>query len=118
DGFVQVMTAALAGGGLDIDACRGEHPLPGPLAARVRVLEGEGGGKLDPAGPSFEIASVLGADPVEMPGKLRLQERGELGDEVVVILTRPHDDLVRADVHVLDSQAAALEEAKPGSVHQ
>jgi len=53
-----------------------------------------------------------------MPDKLRLQDRGEHGDAVFVTLARPHDDLASSGVHVLDAQAAALEEAEPGSVHQ
>ena len=38
DGFVKVMTAALASLAVDVEPGGGKHPLPGPLAAGIRIL--------------------------------------------------------------------------------
>ncbi len=37
-GFVQVVASVLAGRTLDVDSGGGEHPLPGPFPAGVRIL--------------------------------------------------------------------------------
>lgn len=41
DGFVEVVTAALVGFGVVVDAGGGEEPLPRPFAGGVRVLASE-----------------------------------------------------------------------------
>ena len=38
DGLMEVMPAALAGLAVDIEPSGGKHPLPGPLAAGIRIL--------------------------------------------------------------------------------
>jgi hypothetical protein len=57
---VEVVAADLAGLPMLVGPGGGKHPLPGPLAAGVRVLAREGGGELDPAGAPAEVVAVLG----------------------------------------------------------
>ena len=40
DGLVKVMATALAGRSVEVEASSRKHPLPGPLAAGVRVFSG------------------------------------------------------------------------------
>lgn len=66
DAFVEVVTAALTGLGVEVGAGRREDPLPGPGAAGGGQLHGEGVGELDPAGAGgqsrYTVAhSALGA---------------------------------------------------------
>ncbi len=61
-GLVQVVPAPLAGDAVEVDAGGGEHPLPRPLASRVRVLAGERPGKLNPARAMLEVALMLPLD--------------------------------------------------------
>ena len=64
--LVEVVAAALAGRGVGVDAGGREDPLPGPLAARVRELAGQGVGKRDVAGGALEVGQVLAAHALEM----------------------------------------------------
>src|SRR6266508_4581811 len=55
DGLVEMMSAALPGHAIEVDACGRKDPLPGPLAPGVRVLPAESPRQLDPAGALPEI---------------------------------------------------------------
>ena len=59
DGFVEMVTATLAGDAVHVDARGREDPLPSPGSARVRVLAEERAGQLDPAGAVPEVVFVL-----------------------------------------------------------
>src|SRR6185436_10732905 len=75
DRLVQMVTAALAGVAVHVEARRGEHPLPGPLATRIRILPGERPWQLDPAGAVAEVALMERAHSLEMLREVAL-DRG------------------------------------------
>ncbi len=62
-GLVQVVVATLARLALGVDARRGKHPLPGPLAAGVGQLARERVGQLDPARGSAKWATARAKVP-------------------------------------------------------
>ena len=66
NGLLQVMPAHLAGIAIAIEACGREDPLPEPVAPGARILAGERGRQLDPAGARLDVANVLLANGVEM----------------------------------------------------
>ena len=65
-GLMQMVAAALTGGPVEVVPRSGEDPLPGPLAAGVRVLAGQGPGPLDPAGAASQVGLVLALHALEM----------------------------------------------------
>lgn len=71
DGLVEVMPVPLPGDAVTVHACRWEHPLPDPLAPRVRILA-RAVAALDPAGAGLEVALVLFADLLEVAGQVCL----------------------------------------------
>ena len=62
NGLVQVMPAHLAGVAIAIEACGREDPLPEPVAPGARILAGERGRQLDPAGARLDVTNVLLAE--------------------------------------------------------
>jgi hypothetical protein len=78
DGFVQVVTAPLAGGVVDIDAGGREDPLPAPLASRVRILAKQRAWQLHPAGAVTEIGLMLLLDTREVRGERALDRGGRI----------------------------------------
>ena len=62
NGLVQVMPAHLAGVAIAIVACGREDPLPEPVAPGARILAGERGRQLDPAGARLDVTNVLLAE--------------------------------------------------------
>ena len=65
DGFVQMVPPPQPAFGIEVDARRGEHPLPGPFAAGVRILPTERMRQRHPAGIADEVALVLAAHGFE-----------------------------------------------------
>ena len=118
DALVEVVAAALGGRLVDVDAARREDPLPGPVAVGVRVLAGEGVGQGDEAGGAGEVISVLGADALEVGAQGLGQAAGQDGDAVLAALAVVHGELEAEEVHVLDPEPAALEQAQAGAVHE
>src|SRR3989442_15696490 len=104
-----MLPAELAGHAVPIEPRRREHPLPDPLPPGVRVLAVERRRKLNPTAPRLKIAPVLLANPVEVPDQIRLDRCGQHCDPVLVALGASHEDLIGAEVDVLDAQAAAFE---------
>ena len=47
---------------------------------------------------------------IQVPGEVRLHYSRQHRHAVLVALAAPHDDVVRPEIHVLDAEAAALEE--------
>ena len=69
-GLVEVVAAALTGLPVNVDACGGEHPLPGPLAAGVGVLAGQRPRQLDPSRAVSQVGVVLTLDAFQMLGQI------------------------------------------------
>lgn len=63
---MQVVAAELAAVGLAVHARGWKDPLPGPLAAGVRVLAAEGFGQGDPASLLGEVVGVLQVDLLQV----------------------------------------------------
>ena len=100
---MQVVPAELAGSPVSIQPRGGEDPLPHPRASGVRVLSGQRGRKLDPAGAALEVALVLGATPIELPREVRLDYGRQHGHPILVGLGATNDDLVGREIDVLDT---------------
>ena len=118
DGLVQVMAASLTGKAIDVDAGGGKDPLPGPLPARVWILTRERCGQRHPAGAETQVVLVLGPDVLQVACEVRLHRGRKHRHAILVALAAADDDLVGAEVGVLDSQAAALEDAQTCPVEQ
>jgi len=116
DGLVQVVATPLARHSVDVEAGGRKHPLPYPLAPGVRVLPGERPGQLHPAGSASQISIVLTLDQFEMPDEVGLHGGGQHRHAVTVALAGPHDDLVGGEVHVLDPEVGAFEQAQTRAV--
>ena len=61
---------------------------------------------------------VLFLNVRDVRGELGLDGVGQHRGAILVALAAPHEDLVAAEVDVLDAQAAALEQAQAGAVEQ
>lgn len=118
DGFVEVVTAMLAGDAVHVDARGREDPLPSPGSARVRVLAEERAGQLDPAGAVPKVVFVLPAHPLEVREQVCLHRGRQHGGAIVVPLAVADGELVRRDIDVLRAQATALEQPQSGAVPQ
>ena len=112
------MAATLAREPVNMRSRRWEDPLPHPLPGRVRVLAGERRWQFHPAGAGLEIAAMLLADALQVPGEVWLHYGGQHRHAALVALAAPHDDLVRPEIHVLDAEAAALKEPEPGPIEK
>src|SRR5262249_49050516 len=110
--------AALDGRPVDVESRGRKHPLPGPLAARVRILPCQRPRKLDPAGARSKIASVLPLHEVQMPSQLGRDDARQGRHPILVALAAADDDLVALEVNVLPPEARALEQAQARAVHQ
>lgn len=115
-GLVQVMPAALAARRVEIRPRRGEHPLPGPLAAGVRILPRQRMRQLHPAGTRVQVARVLRPDSLEVTLQRGPHQTGKERHAIAIPLPAPHDDLVGPKVQVLDAQARTFEQPQPGPV--
>src|SRR5215831_4039275 len=111
DRLVQVMSTALAGRPVDVESRGRKHPLPGPLAARVRILPCQRPRKLDPAGARSKIAIVLPLHEVQMPSQVGRDDARQGRHPILVALAAADDDLVALEVNVLHPEARALEQA-------
>src|SRR5262249_35834219 len=107
-----MMTAALTGGPVDVEARRREHPLPGPFAPRVRVLPSERPRQLDPPRALAEVALMERSHSFEMLREVGLDRGRQHRPPVLAALAVADRDLVRREVDVLDSQPATFQESK------
>ena len=117
-GFVQVVASALAGRTLDVDASGGEHPLPGPFPAGVRMLAREGRRQLHPPGAMAKIDLVLLLGQRQVPGQLRLHDGRQHRHPVLVPLAATDGELVPREVNVLHSKARAFEQTESRAVEE
>ncbi len=85
--------------------------MPRPLAAGVGILAGQGPWQLDPAGTPRQVGLVLALHPLRVLGEGVLGHGRQDGEAILGVLAVPDDDLVHNEVDVLDSQAAAFEQA-------
>src|SRR5881396_1510243 len=106
------MAAALAGGAVDIEPRRREHPLPAPLTARVGVLPIQGVRQLHPAGATVDVPFVLAADAIEMPSEGGFDSCRKHGPAVLVPFAAGDNHLVDSETDILDAQPSALEKAR------
>ena len=99
------MAAALMGRGVHVVSCCGEDPLPRPLLAGTRVLALQGVRQFHPT-------------RLQMGLQLRGDSCGEHRPAVARALAAPDDDPVAREIEILDSKAAALEQAQAGPVEE
>src|SRR2546425_1975760 len=118
DGFVQMMSAPLAGEPLHVHAGRRKDPVPHPLSPRIRVFPSERRRKLDPPGSALHVTAILLTHGLQMTSEIRLDHGGEHRHPVLVPPAAPHDELVRREVDVLDPQTAAIPQTPPRSLEK
>src|SRR5207244_11777060 len=118
DGLVEMMAAALAGNSLDVEPSGRKHPLPGPLAAGVRILASQRPRQLDPACALPEVEVVLLLDDVQMPGQLDADDGRKRRGPVFVAFAGADDDLIAPEIDILHSEPSALQEAQARAVQQ
>ena len=98
-----MVTAALAGFGVDVPAGSRKDPLPPEFSACVDVLAAKSEWRLDPAGACLHVA------PVELAGALHsiLEDLVKAGGEhraaVATSLSLSNDDLGPAEVEIFDA---------------
>jgi hypothetical protein len=61
---------------------------------------------------------MLLVDALQVPGEVRLHGGSQHRHAVLVALAAPHDDVVGPEIHVLDAEAATLEEPEAGPVEK
>jgi hypothetical protein len=84
----------------------------------VRILSGQRSGQLHPAGPDGQVPLALVTDGGDVPGQVRLDDGRQHGRPVLVALAATDDDLVGAEVNVLDAKMTALEHPQTRPVQQ
>jgi hypothetical protein len=65
-----------------------------------------------------KIRLVLPPCRIEMPGQVGFDGGRKEGHPVFIALPATYEDLIRSEVHVLDAQARALQQAEPGAVEE
>ena len=118
DGFVEVVTAAFPGLGVEVAASGREEPLPGPLARSVWVFGAQRVGDFYVTGTDAQISLMLLANAVEV--KLELGDEGDRQwrEPVFAAFAVAHADFSALEVDVFDAKLRALEEAQAGAVEQ
>jgi hypothetical protein len=111
DGFVEVVATAFVGGWVEVDACGGEEPLPGPFARRAGVFDAEGVWDFDVAGAAAEVGLVLVADALEVGSQWADQGEWERREAVFLALAVAHADFSSFEVEVFDAESGAFEQA-------
>ena len=117
-GLVERVAAAVTGLPVNVDACGGEHPLPGPFATGVGVLAGQRPRQLDPSRAVSQVGVVLTLDAFQMSRQVGDHDRRQRRGPVFVALSPAHYDLVAREIDVLHPHARGLEETKASSVEQ
>jgi hypothetical protein len=115
-GLVVVMPANLARLGVSIDARGREDPLPCELTPRVWILSAKRVWELHPAGSPPNILLVKPAHPQQVTGQPIFDGARQHHSAIPIALPGPHDDLVLAEIHILDPEAKTLEQANARSV--
>ena len=118
DCFVEVMPASLAGGGVEVEACCREDPLPCPFSRGGRVLETECARELYVAGAGAEIGRVLTSNTFELSPKIGRDGFWQKRDAIFLTLALANDDVTRAEVQILDAQSSALGDPQTSAVEQ
>ncbi len=112
-GFVEVVPPPVAGLAVHVPTRRGEDPLPRPFPARVGILPVQPARQDYPAGPFEEIPLVLLPHPLKVSHELVLDRPREQGHPVLLPLAVPDQNVVQAEVHILDPQLGAFQEPEP-----
>jgi hypothetical protein len=107
-----MMAAALAGLSIDVKPGGREHPLPGPLAAGIRVLARKRPRELNPPCAVAYVDLVLFLHLLQVPSQLGRDDDRKRRGPVLVAFASTDRDLVSCEVDVLHAQLRALEEAK------
>src|SRR5207249_7265989 len=107
DGFVQVVPSPLPALAIEVDPRGGEHPLPAPFAAGVRILPAERMRERHPARVGGEVALVSVAPGFDQPLERVLQRTGQHRAPIPTALAGTHDDLVAGEIDVLHPEAKA-----------
>lgn len=117
-GLVEVVAAALARDAVRIDARGREDPLPGPFSRGAGILDAQGVRQFDAARIGREISLMLFVDCDQMMSQELSQRRGKQRDAILAPLSVPDDQLLPAEVDVLDPQAQSFKKAQAGPVQQ
>ncbi len=118
DGFVEVVSPDLTSAGMDVVTRGREDSLPGPVAWRVGVLPGKAVREFDVAGTLPKVEQVLSSGSLEVVAHGLDENTRERSEPIFAAFTVANTNFSAQQVEVLDAEAAALADAKAGSVEQ
>ncbi len=117
-GLGQMMPSLDPRARVDRSPGRGEDVLPGGLAIGVGILLGQGVGEVDAAEPLGDIAFVPAPDAGDLILQGFRQRPWQEGHAVLLPLAVADDEVVLAEIDVLDPEAEAFHQPQTGAVEQ
>lgn len=116
--FVQMVPADDTAARITRAMIGGEHPVPAPGSAAVRVFSGECTGHFHPRKVQRAVLLPKGSGMRALLTQIREQGLGEHGHTILAAFAVAHHDDPPCEVHVLDAQAHRLHQAHTGAVQQ
>jgi hypothetical protein len=118
DRFVQMVAMPQARPPVDVVGGSRKHPLPSPLAVRVRELAKQRIRQRRPAQSCLQIRVVLLAYLPQMVLERLVEHLRQHGHAILLSFAAPDGDFPPAEVEVLDAHLETFEESQPGTVQQ
>jgi hypothetical protein len=123
DGFLrgglgQRVPSLEPGARVDRSPGRGEDVLPGRLAIGVGILLGQGMRQVDSTEPRGDIPIVPAPNGIDLPHQGFHQRSGQEGHAVFLPLAVADDEVLLAEIDVLDPEAEAFHQPQPGTIKQ
>ena len=116
--LVEMVSATLTCLRVPIEARGREDPLPGPVTSRAGVLPAESVGQLDVSGLFFNVLPVLEADSLDVSGEGCFHLIRKNGDSVLSSLSVSNQDLIPAEIDILNPQARTLQHSQSGPIEK
>ena len=117
-GFAHVMAHLPARARVQGARTGGKHPLPAGLPRGLGVFPGQRLGEVHDSEPLFKVLVMEGFHRLDLRLQRVPQVAGQEGRAVLTALAAPDEDETLAEVHVLDAQADALQQAQAAAVEQ
>jgi hypothetical protein len=117
-GLGQMMAPLDPGSGVDRSSRRGKDVLPGQLTIGVGILLGQGMRQVDSTEPLGDIPIVPAPNGIDLPHQGFHQRSGQEGHAVFLPLAVADDEVLLAEIDVLDPEAEAFHQPQPGTIKQ
>jgi hypothetical protein len=118
DCLVNVMTALVSRLKIDPSALLWEHPLPPPIASRLRVFPIQGVRHENLAETIQEILLMDNPNPLELISKRPFDRFGQHRKPVLEAFPVTNRDLVGSEIDVLNSKPKTLHQTKSGAIQE